>query len=107
MAGFFKNKLEGRDRKSLEWLKNANLKEETEGRLKAAHAQALRTRCIMKYIENEDITSFCRMRGKRDKTTAHNCRNVVSRPSVRMEKLAFFFLPSINISSFSVCYYMD
>ena len=53
------------------WLRKGYLKKETEGLLLAARDQALRTRWIMKNIDNEDIQDKCRLCGEREETIAH------------------------------------
>ena len=68
---FYRSIEEKRDKISWNWLKNGDLKKETEGMLMAAQDQALRTRHIRKVIDKEDIDGKCRLCGERDETIAH------------------------------------
>lgn len=49
----------------------AKFEKETDGMLIAVQDLALRTRYIRKFIDNEDVTSACRMCGKMDDIVAH------------------------------------
>ena len=56
---------------SWNWLKNGYLKKETEGTILAAQDQALRTNWIKSNVDEENISSKCRMCGEREETIAH------------------------------------
>ena len=69
---FYKETMDVRDEEnSWNWLKNEYLNKETEGTILAAQYQALRTNWIKSNVDNENISSKCRMCGEREETIAH------------------------------------
>ena len=66
--------------RSWDWLKKGDLKKETEGRLTAAHDEALRTNAMKASIEKQDVSLICRMCREKDETINHlicECNKVV------------------------------
>ena len=53
------------------WLKQGNLKRETESLILAAQEQAIRTNVIKAKIDNTQEQSKCRMCGEKDETVNH------------------------------------
>ena len=53
---------------SWNWIRTGELKKETEGLIVAAQDQALRTNTIKARIENQNVSSKCRMCGSHDET---------------------------------------
>lgn len=56
---------------SWEWIRTGELKKETEGLIFAAQDQALRTNAVKARIENQNVSSKCRMCGSHDETVQH------------------------------------
>ena len=52
-------------------IRTGELKKETEGLIFAAQDQALRTNAIKAKIENQNVSSKCRMCGSHDETVQH------------------------------------
>ena len=53
---------------SWNWIRTGELKKETEGLIVAAQDQALRTNAVKARIENQNVSSKCRMCGSHDET---------------------------------------
>ena len=64
-------KMDFRDSRSWEWLKNGDLKKATEGTIMAAQEQATRTRSTRHRIDKENVSPLCRLCGEREETVAH------------------------------------
>ena len=56
---------------SWNWIGTGELKKETEGLIFAAQVQALRTNAVKARIENQNVSSKCRMCGSHDETVQH------------------------------------
>ena len=56
---------------SWELIRTGELKKETEGLIFAAQDQALRTNAVEARIENQNVSSKCRMCGSHDETVQH------------------------------------
>ena len=57
--------MEIRDDATWDWLRKGDLKKETEGMIKAAQDQALRTNAIKAKVEKQNLSPLCRMCGEK------------------------------------------
>ena len=71
LHGQFKGETEDLSGVSWNWIRTGELKKETEGLLFAAQDQALRKKAIKAKIENQNVSSKCRMCGSHDETVQH------------------------------------
>ena len=71
LHGQFKKETEVLSGISWNWTRTGELKKETEGLIFAAQDQALRTNAVKVRIENQNISSKCRMCGSHDETVQH------------------------------------
>ena len=72
LHGQFKRETEDLSGVSWNWIRTGELRKETEGPIFAAHIdQALRTNAIKARIENQNVSSKCRMCGSHDETMQH------------------------------------
>ena len=71
LHGQFKRETEDLSGVSWNWIRTGELKKETEGLIFAAQDQALRTNAVKARIENENVSSKCRMCGSDDETVQH------------------------------------
>ena len=71
LHGQFKGETEDLSGVSWNWIRTGELKKETEGLIFAAQDQALRTNAIKAKIENQNVSSKCRMCGGHDETVQH------------------------------------
>ena len=70
LHGKFKRETEDLSGVSWNWVRTGELKE-TEGLIFAAQDQALRTNAVKARIENQNVSSKCRMCGSHDETVQH------------------------------------
>ena len=56
---------------SWNWIRTGEQKSETEGLIFAAQDQALRTHAVKSIIENQNVTSKCRICGSHNETEQH------------------------------------
>ena len=70
-AQFYLRTEDDRDEASWNWLKNGNIKKETEGLLLAAQDQALRSNAIKSRIDKMDVSPMCRLCGEREENVSH------------------------------------
>ena len=68
---FLRQTEEIRDDVTWDWLRNGDLKKETEGMITAAQDQALRTNAIKAKVEKQSLSPFCRMCVKKDDSMGH------------------------------------
>ena len=59
------------DSRSWDWLKNGSLKKATEGTIMAAQEHGTRARPIRHRNDEENVSPFCSVYGKREETVAH------------------------------------
>ena len=71
LHGQFKRETEDLSGVSCNWIRTSELKKETGGLIFAAQDQALRTNAIKARIENQNVSSKCRMCGSHDETVQH------------------------------------
>ena len=71
LRGQFKRETEDLSGVSWDWIRTGELKKETEGIIFAAQDQALRTKAVKARIENQNVSSKCRMCGSHDETVQH------------------------------------
>ena len=71
LHGPFKRETEDQSGVSWNWIRTGELKKETEGLIFAAQDQALRTNAIKARIENQNVSSKCRVCGSHDETVQH------------------------------------
>ena len=71
LYGQFKWETEDLSGVSWNWIRTGELKKETEGLIFAAQDQALRINAVKARIENQNVTSKCRMCGSFDETVQH------------------------------------
>ena len=71
LHGQFKRVTDNLSDVSWEWTRTGELKKETEGLIFAAQDQALRTNTAKARIENQNVSSKCRMCGSHDETVQH------------------------------------
>ena len=71
LHGQFKRETEDLSSVSCNWIKTGELKKETEGLIFAAKDQALRTNAIKARIQNQNVSSNCRMCGSHDETVQY------------------------------------
>ena len=60
-------KMDSKDPRSREWLRNGDFKKATEGTTMAAYEKATRTRSIRHRIDKENISPLCRLCGERER----------------------------------------
>ena len=71
LHGQFKRETDDLSGVSWEWIRTGELKKETEGLIFAAQDQAQRTNAVKARIENQNVSSKCRMCGSHDETVQH------------------------------------
>ena len=71
LHGQFKRETEDLAGVSWNWIRTGELKKETEGLIFAAQDQAPRTNAVKARIENQNVSSKCRMFGSHDETVQH------------------------------------
>ena len=68
---FIRETEEVRSEETWGWIRKGYLKKETEGLIFAVQKQALRTKCIRKNTDGQEVSEKCRMCGKRDVSKTH------------------------------------
>ena len=79
LHGQFKKETEDLSGVFWNWIRTGELKKETEGLILATQGQALRTNAVKTKIENQNVSSKCRMCGSYDETVQHiwcSCPNI-------------------------------
>ena len=71
LHGQFKRETEDLAGVSWDWIRTGELKKETEGLIFATQDQALKTNTVKARIENQIVSSKCRMCGSHDETVQH------------------------------------
>ena len=71
LHGQFKRETDDLSGGSWEWIRTGELEKETKGLIFAAQDQALRTNAVKARIENQNVSSKCRMCGNHDETVQH------------------------------------